>query len=190
MRLYKVKDGIVYDSDTADVIYVHDSFMGNRRVLGVTPEGNYFIASYGGALMGWVIFPYTRLMMVWRALEMKAPDEALERLGLELIPEPDVPADKPYEGFPTIEPIASKNTRFTNKFIHTCEFLFKNPDGRYFVYDGMILLSRFTFEERRPMTQRKALLWAFKNYAPWAVLEMLGYVRTDEEREYYRNMAK
>ena len=82
----------------------------------------------------------------------------------------------------TSEPLAAKHTRFTNKFIHTCEFLFNNPDVRYFAYDGMILLSRFTFEERRPTTQRKAL--------PWAVLDTLGYVRTDEEREYYKNAAK
>ena len=188
MKLYIVKDGIVYDSDTAEVIYIHESLVFKPRVLGVTPEGNYFLAYVG--VMGWSIIPYTRMTLVWRALEMKAPDEVLKRLGLELMPEPDVPADKPYEDYPTFDPLAVKRTRFTNGYIHTCEFLCQNPDGRFFIYEGMILLSRFIFEERRPMTQRKALLWALKHYAPWQVLETLGYVRTDEEREYHRNLAK
>ena len=34
MRLYEVKDSVVYDSDIAEVIYIHDSFMGNRECFG------------------------------------------------------------------------------------------------------------------------------------------------------------
>ncbi|MYE53800.1 MAG: hypothetical protein F4X34_01205 [Chloroflexi bacterium] len=182
-RAYKVKDGIVYDSETADVIHHHDGLLGHRTILAITPEGHYFVASFGGMILGWVVFPYSRLMAVCWALERKAPDEVLTRLGVELIPEPDVAPDKPYEELRVCETLCAKKKLFQNDFIYTSEFLCRNPDGRMFVFDGMILLGRFVLEERRPMNRREALLYGIKHMATWYDLEQLGYARTDEERE-------
>lgn len=187
MRAYKVKDGIVYDSDTADVLHYHDGFMGNRAILAITPEGHYFMASFAGLITGWMIYPYSRMMAVMWALEKKAPDAVLERLGVTIAPEPDVPPDKPFEDLRICEMMCARNKLFTNWFIHTCEFFCKNPDGRYFVYEGMMLLGRFLFEEYRPISPRDALLYGIKHMATWQDLERLGYVRTDEERERYKS---
>ena len=189
MRAYKEKNGIVYDSETADIIHYHDGLLGHRTILAVTPEGNYFVASFAGLIAGWQIFPYSRFMAVMWALDKKAPDDVLERLGLTISPEPDVASDKPYEDLPVCEMLYAKKKLFTNWFIHTCEFFCKNPDGRYFVYEGMILLGRFIFEEYRPMTPREALSYGMKNPVTWYDLEQLGYVRTDEEREYYKSLS-
>lgn len=176
-RAYKVKDGIVYDSKTADLVHYKDSIIGTRDILAVTPKGNYFVTSFGGFLTGWQVFPYGRLSAIDWAIRKKAPAKAFERLGVTIMPEPDVPADKPYEPFHACEVLCAKNKTFDNSLIATAKFLFRNPDGRFFLYDGMILLGRYVFEENRPMSQLQALRWAMLNSDTWYPLEELGCIR-------------
>ena len=178
-RAYKVKDGIVYDSKTADVLHHRDRWYGTRLVLAVTPEGHYFEAVFAGLIMGWQIFPLSRLGAVYWALRNKAPDSVLERLGVTVFPEPQVAPGKPYEWPGSCDILGAKKKLFTNDFLYTSEFLCQNPDRRFFIFDGMILLRRFTFEEHIPMTQREALKWAILHGAPWDALETLGYKRAD-----------
>lgn len=178
----KVEDGIVYDTETAEIIYIGD---GGRKILAITPDGHYFVVYVSGMISEWAyLSPYSRFMAVWWALRTKAPDDVLERLGVKLLPEPNVPKDKPYEPYHSLDVLCAKDQKFikNNFFIASAQFLFKNPDGRFFLYDGMILLSKFVFEENKPMSQREALLWAIDNMAPWDTLAILGYERTEEEK--------
>ena len=182
-RAYKFKDGVEYDSDTADVIHYRDVWYGNRKILAVTPEGHYFHAMFGGLIWGWQIFPCSRLRAVEWALDNKASNEVLERLGVTVMPPPDVAPDKPYEDLLICEFLHSKKKLFKNDILYTVEVLCQNPpDGRFFLYDGMRLLRTFLFEDYIPMTQREALLWGIKHMAPWESLEIMGYTRTDAER--------
>ena len=75
MRGYKMIDGVVYDTDTAGVLHRANPFVG--EVLGVTPEGHYFTALFGGLILGWVIFPLTRRGAVEFAIKHKADDYVL-----------------------------------------------------------------------------------------------------------------
>ena len=176
-RAYKVKDGIVYDSRTADVLHHRDRWYGTRLILAVTPEGHYFEAMFAGLIMGWQIFPRSRLGAVYWALRNKAPDKVLERLGVTIFPTPDVAPDKPYEWPGSCHILGARKKLFTNDLLYTSEFLCQNPDGRFFVFDGMILLRRFVFEENVPMTQREGLAWGIRHGSSWAALEVLGYKR-------------
>ena len=186
----KVVDGVVYDMEAADVIFWRDKVSG-RHILAITPEGHYFSAciSQGLLLSNWYVIPHTRFTAVWWLLRNDGTDDALKRLGVEVMPSPNVPADKPYEDLRHCEIICARKKLFTNWFIHTCEFFCKNPGGRYFVYEGMMLLGRFLFEEHRPISPREALLYGIKHMATWYDLEQLGYVRTEEERERYKSGA-
>ena len=176
-RAYKVVDEIVYDSDTAEVLHYRDSWHGGRTILAVTPEGHYFESMFVGLIMGWQIFPLSRLRAVYWALKHKAASRVIERLGVTMFPEPETPADRPYE-YPSIRGILGHRKKlFTNDLLYTVEFLCRNPDGRFFIYDGMILLRTFLFEEYIPMTQSQALKWAIRHGAPWDSLEILGYHR-------------
>ena len=175
MRAYKVIDEIVYDSETADVLHYRDTWIGGRTILAVTPEGHYFEAMFAGLMMGWRIFPVSRLRAVYWALKNNAPSKVLERLGVTLFPEPEVPLDKPYESPGICDILCARKKLFTNDLLYTAEFLCRNPDGRFFVFDGMILLGRFVFEEYIPMTQSRALQWAIRHGAAYDALEILGY---------------
>ena len=184
----KVVDGVVYDLEAADVIHWRDK-LSIREFLAITPEGHYFSGSISQGLLfsNWYVIPQTRFTAVWWLLRHGGEDEALKRLGVKIKPAPDVPPDKPFEDLRHCEMLSAKKKLFTNWFIHTCEFFCKNPDGRYFVHEGMMLLGRFLFEEYRPISPREALLYGIKHMATWYDLEQLGYVRTDEERERHKS---
>ena len=180
-RVHKIKEGIEYSSETAEVLHHRDPWHGGRRILAVTPDGHYFQAMFGGIMLGWQIFPYSRLRAVCWALENKAPDPVLERLGVTVQPEANVPPGKPYESVFSTDVLHSKKKLFKNDVLYTVEFLCQNPpDGRYFLYDGMRVLRAFLLEDYIPMTQREALLWGIKHMAPWESLEIMGYVRSLE----------
>ncbi len=155
---YTVKDGIEYNSETADVLHHRDTWYGYRRILAVTPDGNYFEAIIGSAFFWWQVFPFSRLRAVRWALENKAPNGILERLGVTLMPAPNVAPDKPYEDISICALFHSKKKLSQNNFLYTVEFLCQNPpDGRSFLYDGMHFFRSFLFEDYIPMTQREAL---------------------------------
>ena len=182
---YTVKNGIEYNSETADIIHYRDTWYGYRRMLALTPDGHYFEAIIGSAFFGWQIFPLSRLRAVYWALQNKAPDLVLKRLGVTLMPVPNVAPDKPYEDILICEFLHSKKKLklFKNDILYTIEVLCQNPpDGRFFLYDGMRLIRAFLFEDYIPMTQREALMWGIKHMASWESLEILGYKRTDAER--------
>ena len=174
-RAYRVVDGIVYDSDTTDILHHRDTWYGGRTILAVTPDGHFFEAMFAGLITGWHIFPLSRLRAVHWALKNKAANQVLDRLGVTLLPEPNIPRDRPYE-YPSMSSIlCSRKKLLTNDLLYTVEFLCRNPDGRFFVFDGMILFRRFVFEEYVPMTQGQALTWAIRHGAPCDALEILGY---------------
>lgn len=175
---YTVKNGIEYNSDTADILHYRDTWYGYRRVLALTPDGHYFEAMIG-SIFGWQVFPLSRLRAVEWALANKAPDRVLERLGVTVMATPNVPADKPYEDLLVCEFLHAKKKLFKNDVLYTIEALCQNPpDGRFFLYDGMRVLRLFLNEDFIPMTQREALLWGIKYMAPWESLEIMGYKRS------------
>ena len=90
------------------------------------------------------------------------------------MPKPKVSPDKPFEEVSICKVVFAKKKLLTNKIIHWDEFLCKNPDGRLFRYDEMVFFSLFVYKERRAMTQRTALKWAFKHGAPNRSLRALG----------------
>ena len=93
-RAYKVADGVVYDSRTADVVYHNDTLFG-RTVLAVTPDGHYFEAIWRGLTFGWLVYPLgNQLWAIREAVGMKAPDSVLERLGVRILKK--VKSDEPY----------------------------------------------------------------------------------------------
>ena len=180
---YTVKNGIEYNSETADVLHYRDTWYGYRRILAATPDGHYFEAIIGSVLFGWQVFPLSRLRAVEWALRNKAPDRVLERLGVTLMPVPNVAPGKPYEDLLICEFLHSKKKLFRNDVLYTLEVLCQNPpDGRFFLYDGMRLLRTFLLEDYIPMTQQEALLWGIKHMAPWDSLEIMGYTRTEDEK--------
>ena len=188
----QMKNGIVYDSDTADLIHYKEYpfTSGMFDFLGVTPDGNYFLARVGFPRLGGLIigsrdvFPCSRLSAIEWAIREKAPVNAFERLGVTIMPEPDVPADKPYEALRNCGLLHVGVKRFINPLIHsTAEVLLKNPDGRFFLRKYTIRLRRFLSQKDRPMSQLKALRWAVLNDdASLETLEMLGYIRNYEHK--------
>ena len=82
MRAYKMKDGVVYDTDTARVL--HDPNSSLAQFLAVTPEGHYFVAVLGGLFLGWVIFPRSHRRAVEFAIKYKAHDNVLKRLEVTI----------------------------------------------------------------------------------------------------------
>ena len=177
LRAHKVIDGIVYDSDNAEILHYRDTWFGGRKILAVTPEGHYFEAMFAGLIMGWQIFPLSRLRAVHWALKNEADSNVLERLGVTLFPEPQVLIDRGFESPSTCEILGHRRRFFSNDLLYAVEFLCQNPDGRFFVYDGMILVRTFVLQDFIAMTQRQALAWAIQHLAPWESLEMLGYDR-------------
>lgn len=168
IKAYKVVDGVVYDTRTAQMLHYNDRLFTGRKILSVTPEGNHFITMNGGVILGWVIFPYSRLRSVEWALENNAPNHVLTRLGVNILPQPPE-SDAPYD-IRTGQPLGSRKRLFGY------DFLFKNQDGRLFLYERMTILG-FLTEKSYPMTQQQALLWAIKHISPWITLQDLGYIR-------------
>ena len=96
VHVYQEKDGVLYDSDTADILHYWDRAMGNRNVLAVTPEGNYFLALlYTMAFVPkFYLIPISKFYAIILAAEHDAPDSTMERLGVKMFR--PVESDEPY----------------------------------------------------------------------------------------------
>ena len=153
-RAYKEVDGVVYDSDTADVLHHKDNLL-SRIVLAVTPDGHYFSATWGGLMVGWVVFPRpNRLWAIHDAIRLKAPDSVLERMGVTILPE--VESDEPYNLLSAELVWGERMFRFRWMF----DFLAQNYDGRFFLFRNLELFDVRIKKWVKPMSQRQALKWA------------------------------
>ena len=157
-----MKDGVVYDTDTARVL--HDPNSSLAQFLAVTPEGHYFVAVLGGLFLGWVIFPRSHRRTVEFAIKYKAHDNVLKRLGVTI--QSPRESEDPYE---------QQTARFIwmKERLLGRDWLLQNHDGRYFLLKNRRLF-RWRWQRTRPMDQRQALWWALRDYADDESLEMLG----------------
>lgn len=172
-RAYKEVGGIVYDSDTAEVLHYVDVFT-NRKILAVTPDGHYFEAIYGGMLCGWVVFPQSKLWAVELALRYKASDDVLEGLGVDILR--TVESDEPYN-LVSADVLWGKKIPFDLGY----QLLARNYDGRFFLFRNIDIFG-VRIKWVKPKTQRQALRWAIWN-VPRDVPEsfqMLGLSQIDD----------
>ena len=91
-RIHEIRDGVLYDSDVAEVIYYRPEFVG----LGSSP-GHYFGRMPDGALFYSYISPYGKTLNLWYPIKYEATmiykliqhdgsDAALNKLGMEILP--------------------------------------------------------------------------------------------------------
>ena len=153
-RAYKVANGVVYDSDVAEVLHHRDNFL-SRKVLAVMPDGHYFCAIWGGLALGWVVFPiHNRLWAIREAIELKAPDSVLEKLGVSILME--VESDEPYNLLSAEFVWGERMFRFRWMY----DFLAQNYDGRFFLFRNFEIGDVRIKKWVKPMSQRQALKWA------------------------------
>ena len=92
-RLYKERDGVVYDTYTASLIFPGQAML--MQYLAVTPEGRYFVAMIASvSRFGHAIFPQTRRGAVEFAIKRKASDGILQDIGVTIQSPPE--SDDPY----------------------------------------------------------------------------------------------
>ena len=159
VRVRKVVDGVLYDSETAEVIHYWDErylwFAVTRFVLGKTPEGHYCLIAISE---GTILRPdpkikgvrASRTGCIMTLADTDAPDSILESLGVEIISsegpdEPVVPLD--------VEIVLTEPARFG------CKTLLKSPRGRFWMARRYALFGwkKLAF---RPVSQREAIRWA------------------------------
>ena len=163
---------MVYDSDTADILHHVDVFT-SRKILSVTPEGHYFEAIYGGMAIGWAIFPQSRLWSIRWAVKHKAPDDVLERLGVEILR--TVKSDELYN-LMSADLVWGERRLFNTGY----DFLARNHDGRFFLFRDLDILG-IRIRWVKPKTQRQALRWAVWNVpnSQSEAFQMLGVCLID-----------
>ena len=157
-----MKDGVVYDTDTAGALHSANPFVG--EVHAVTPEGHYFKAVFGGFALGRVIFPLTRRGAVEFAIKHKADDYVLRRLGVAI--------QKPIKAGDPYDQLSARFIWMKPRFLGK-DWLLQNHDGRYFLLKNR-RISRCRWQITRPMDQKKALRWALRNYADNEAVRKLG----------------
>ena len=181
IKVRKVVDGILYDSESAEVIHHWDNTFLNaeaRYVLGKTPESHYFLIRISaGSMFGTLppctrVIPANRIGSIMTRARVDAPDSALESLRVEIMTpegpdEPIVPLD--------VEVVLTRSRRFGD------QTLVKSPRGRFWMVRRYALLG---WEKRvvRPVSQRDAIYWALRNggWPPRERLEMLGISSNSE----------
>ena len=92
--MYKEKDGVVYDTYTASLVF-YPGPATPMQYLSLTPEGRYLVVMIGSvSSFGHAIFPRTRRGAVEFAIKHRAPDSILQGLGVTIQSPPE--SDDPY----------------------------------------------------------------------------------------------
>ena len=161
VRVRRVVDGVLYDSETASTIHYWDESLllaTVRFVLGKTPGGQYFLAS---VQEGSILRPgprinvtsFGRMASIALLADVGAPDSALEALGVEVIAS-EVPGE-PFR-LPDTETVLIRDKRFRGRA------LLKSDRGRFWMvrWYGILGWKRFRVS---PVSQRRAIYWALRN---------------------------
>ena len=172
--MYKVKDGVVYDTYTASLVF-YPGPAWPVQYLALTPEGRYFVVMLGSvSSLGYATFPLTRRGAVEFAINRKAPDGILKGLGVTIQspPESDDPYNRRTACFIWVKP------RLPGR-----DWLLQNHDGRYFPLKNRRMF-KWRWQRTRPMDQRQALRWTLRDHADNDALQKLGLaVERGETRE-------
>ncbi len=174
--LYRVLDGVVYDTEDASLVHLWQGRRGKiiatLYIMGITSGGNYFITAetpsflYGSHRK---FRPLTKKEALELTAEHDAPDSVLESLGVK-VADPDDPG-KPYDPS-TARTVLSERIKFGQRS------LLKNRDGRFLMYQRRKVFGVET-SRTSPMSQREAIAWALKNDVSSNSLEMLGVSLAD-----------
>ncbi len=168
VRVLQEKDGVIYDSDSAEILHSYDHFA-FHIVIAVTPCGRYFQAILRHGLFGPKarVFPLRfKAQAIYWAAKGNAPDEALEKLGVKIIEQTD--SDEPYN-FMSSEIIWPERGRFGWRA------LMRNYDGRLWMLKTFdINALGIHIKKSRPISQRKAIVWAIDEGIYNERLKMLG----------------
>ena len=172
-RLYKERDGVVYDTYTASLIFPGQAML--MQYLAVTPEGRYFVAMIASvSRFGHAIFPLTRRGAVEFAIKYKAPDSILQDIGVTIQSPPE--SDDPYN---------QRTARFiwVKPRLLGRDWLLQHHDGRYFLLKNRRMF-KWRWQRTRPMDQRQALRRTLRDHADNDALQKLGLaVERGETRE-------
>lgn len=174
--LYRVVDGVVYDTEDASLVHLWQGRRGKiiatLYIMGITSGGNYFITAetpsflYGSHRK---FRPLTKKEALELTAEHDAPDSVLERLGVKVAHTDD--PGKPYDPS-TARTVLSERIKFGQRS------LLKNRDGRFLMYQRRKVFGVET-SRTSPMSQREAIAWALKNDVSSNSLEMLGVSLAD-----------
>ena len=173
VRVLEEKDGVIYDSETAEILHWYDRFS-VRVILGVTPSGHYFQAILRNGLFGpkTSVFPIRfKATALYCAAKEKAPDETLEKLGVRILKPAE--SDEPYN-------FMSSDVVWPEKGFFGWRALMRNYDGRLWMvksFDIDILGIRTKWTSA--IDQRQAIAWAIMKGANVKALEMLGVQDAD-----------
>lgn len=161
VRVVREIDGVVYDSETANVIYYWDEttfFVPYRMVLATNPDGYYFLTelSEGTILRPGPrvkVYDLNRRTSIAVLARAGAPDSVLEGLGVEVI----IPAcDDKRHG--DIRTVLVSDIRFGD------QTLAKTSCGHFW----MLRTRRFFGKKRQrhwKVSQREAISWGIRNGA-------------------------
>ncbi len=168
IRVFKEIDGVVYNSDTSDVIHYWDRFLGGRRVLAVTPCGHYFLAYLYEAFFTprFMVLPIGRRHAIWLASKSDAPEEAMRKLGVKV--ENPIESDEPYN-------LISSETIWPHRMLlgFGWRTLLRNYDGRLWMFKSFDILGIQT-QWASSVSQSEAIAWAIDKGAWEEHLAMLG----------------
>ncbi len=153
-HVHHEEEGILYDSETADVIYCSNGLL-CKYTLAVNPDGYCFLTWVSEDYTGRVnkVVPMDRYSAIMWSIKSKAPDDTLERLGVDILRK--LESDEPYNL------VSSKLMAGKKRFLGY-DFLEQNYDGRFFVYQWR---KAFGFVNKRVqgINQRNAILWTLQN---------------------------
>ncbi len=168
VHIYQEKDGVIYDSDTADILHYWDPLLGGRNILAVTPLGNYFLAMLYTIAFNprFYISPISKSYAIFLAAKYDAPDSTMSKLGVRMFT--PVESDEPYN-------LVSSETIWPKKTRLGWNTLLRNYDGRFWMFKSIDLdLIGIRTQRAQPMTQKKAIAWAIKKGAWGNTMSLIG----------------
>ena len=166
VHVYQEKDGVIYDSDTSYILHYWDTFMGGRKILAVTPDGNYFMAMlYTVAFTPrFYVIPISERYLIYLAAKHDAPDSTMEKLGVKMFT--PVKSDDPYN-------LTSSETIWPKKTWLGWNTLLRNYDGRFWMFKSIDTIG-VRIEKAQPMTQKEAIVWAIDKNIRGDAMSLIG----------------
>ena len=167
VRVYKEKDGVVYDSETATVLHYRDNCFVDREILAVTPDGHYFLAFLTGGLTDWTyVRPIGKLHALMWSIKHDGPDDVLRSQGVKV--SRPIESDEPFN-------LLSSTLLGGRKRLFGYDFLEQNYDRRLFVFQGREICGIVVMKKVYPLTQRQALQWTLDCNTPLETFYQLGW---------------
>ena len=166
IHVYHEEDGVIYDSDTADILHYWDTFLGGRRILAVTPGGDYFMTMLSAAAFTprFYVIPINERYLLYLAAKRDAPDSTMEKLGVRMFA--PVKSDEPYN-------FISSETVWAKKTWLGWNMLLRNYDGRFWMFKIIDIIG-VRIKKALPMTQREAIAWAIDNNIRGDTMSLIG----------------